>query len=80
MLFCFWYFPGLFVTERVIDGHPPFMGIRGHSLLDSYVSSDAEQVEVIRGPTSTLYGSNAMGGVINIITRKQQVDGINGRV
>ena len=29
-----------------------------------------ERVEVIRGPMSTLYGSDAMGGVINIITRK----------
>ncbi len=29
-----------------------------------------EQIEVVRGPLSTLYGSDAMGGVINIITRK----------
>jgi len=29
-----------------------------------------EQIEVIRGPMSTLYGSNAMGGVVNIITKK----------
>lgn len=29
-----------------------------------------ERIEVIRGPMSTLYGSDAMGGVVNIITRK----------
>ena len=29
-----------------------------------------ERIEVVRGPMSTLYGSDAMGGVINIITRK----------
>ena len=29
-----------------------------------------ERIEVIRGPMSTLYGSEAMGGVINVITRK----------
>lgn len=31
-----------------------------------------ERIEVIKGPMSTLYGSDAMGGVINIITRKTQ--------
>ncbi len=62
----------------LIDGHPQFMGIFGHPLPDSYVTSDAEKVEVIRGPASLLYGSNAMGGVINIITRKQQNDGWSG--
>ncbi|MGQ8335751.1 TonB-dependent receptor [Sunxiuqinia sp. A32] len=62
----------------LIDGHPQFMGIMGHPLPDSYVASDVERVEVIRGPASVLYGSNAMGGVINIITRKQTKDGVNG--
>jgi outer membrane cobalamin receptor len=61
----------------LIDGHPQFAGIFGHPLADSYVASDAERVEVIRGPASILYGSNAMGGVINIITRKQSQDGFH---
>jgi iron complex outermembrane receptor protein len=62
----------------LIDGHPQFMGIMGHPLPDSYVASDVERVEVIRGPASILYGSNAMGGVINIITREQTQQGWNG--
>ncbi len=62
----------------LIDGHPQFMGIFGHPLSDSYVASDVERVEVIRGPGSVLYGSNAMGGVINIITKKQKQEGVNG--
>ncbi|MEN8118679.1 MAG: TonB-dependent receptor, partial [Bacteroidota bacterium] len=61
----------------LIDGHPQFMGIMGHPLPDSYVASDVERVEVIRGPASILYGSNAMGGVINIITKKQTTQGVN---
>ena len=62
----------------LIDGHPQFMGIFGHPLPDSYVASDVERVEVIRGPASVLYGTNAMGGVINIITRKQNKEGVHG--
>jgi len=60
----------------LIDGHPQYMGIFGHPLPDAYVASDAESVEVVRGPASVLYGSNAMGGVINIISRQQAKDGI----
>jgi Outer membrane cobalamin receptor protein len=62
----------------LIDGHPQFMGIMGHPLPDSYVTSDIERVEVIRGSGSVLYGSNAMGGVINLITKKQEKDGFHG--
>jgi outer membrane receptor for ferrienterochelin and colicin len=60
----------------LIDGHPQYMGIFGHPLSDSYVSSDIERVEVIRGPASLLYGSNAMGGVINLITKAQSNEGL----
>ena len=66
----------------LLDGHPQFMGLMGHHLPDAYVTSDAERVEVIRGPASFLYGSNAFGGVINIITKKQKQDGLeaNARI
>lgn len=58
-----------------IDGHPQMMGINGHDLPDAYVSYNAENIEVIRGPASTVYGSNAMGGVINIITKEEKTNG-----
>lgn len=61
----------------MIDGHPQYAGIFGHPIADAYQSFLAERVEVLRGPASVLYGSNAMGGVINIVTRKMQDDGMN---
>ena len=54
----------------LIDGHPQYQGIYGHPLSDSYQTMMADRVEVLRGPASVLYGSNAMGGVINIVTRR----------
>ena len=60
----------------LIDGHPQYQGLFGHPLSDAYVASDVEKVEIIRGPASILYGSNAMAGAINIITKKQTQDGL----
>ncbi len=60
----------------LIDGHPQYMGLMGHPIADACQTMMAERVEVVRGPASVLYGSNAMGGVINIVTRKMQEDGV----
>ena len=62
----------------LIDGHPQFQGMFAHPFPDAYVSSDVEKVEVIRGPASILYGSNAMAGAINIITKEQKQPGFSG--
>jgi outer membrane cobalamin receptor len=64
----------------LIDGHPQYMGLMGHPIADAYQTMMAEKVEVLRGPASVLYGSNAMGGVINIVTRKQYEDGIKNNI
>ena len=60
----------------LIDGHPQYNGVYGHPIADSYQTMMAERVEVLRGPASMLYGSNAMGGVINIVTRGMHKDGV----
>ena len=60
----------------LIDGHPQYMGLMGHPIADAYQSLMAERVEVLRGPASVLYGSNAMGGVINIVTRQLHEEGV----
>lgn len=61
----------------LIDGHPQYSGIFGHPIADAYQTMLADRVEVLRGPASVLYGSNAMGGVVNIVTRKMHADGVH---
>lgn len=60
----------------LIDGHPQYNGIYGHPISDSYQTLIADRVEVLRGPASVLYGSNAMGGVLNIVTRSMHENGV----
>ena len=64
----------------LIDGHPQYQGIYGHPISDSYQTLMAERVEVLRGPASVLYGSNAMGGVLNIVTRQAKQDGVHTNI
>ncbi|MFH2049972.1 MAG: TonB-dependent receptor [bacterium] len=61
----------------LIDGRPDIMGLFGHALGDAYFMHDIEKIEVIRGPASVLYGSNAMGGAINIIPRHEHQKGFH---
>lgn len=63
----------------MIDGQPQWASIFGHALPDTYVANGVERVEVIKGPSSLLYGSNAMAGSVNIVTRHQNKEGFYGR-
>lgn len=64
----------------LIDGHPQYNGVYGHPISDSYQTLMADRVEVLRGPASVLYGSNAMGGVLNIVTRSMHEDGVRTHI
>jgi len=54
----------------LIDGVPQNQGKDKLVLWDTIPIDNVERIEVIRGPASSLYGDNAMSGVINIITKK----------
>ncbi|ODS52069.1 MAG: hypothetical protein ABS36_18090 [Acidobacteria bacterium SCN 69-37] len=53
----------------LFDGQPMNNGYTGAVDWSSVPVSEVDRVEVVRGPFSALYGGNAMGGVVNVITR-----------
>lgn len=61
----------------MVDGQPSYAGIYSHHIADFYETEYVDHVEVLRGPGSVLYGSNAMGGVINVITKEAGEEGVH---
>lgn len=53
----------------LVDGNPAITGDTGGINWDALPPSQIESVEIVKGAGSALYGSNALGGVINVITR-----------
>jgi outer membrane receptor for ferrienterochelin and colicins len=65
-------------TLVMINGRRIAAGIRDNVNLDDLPAAMIERIEIVRGPSSALYGSDAMGGVVNIITRKPTEDLVVG--
>lgn len=62
-----------FDAQRVLillDGQPLTGRMSGNFDLSRMPASILERIEVVKGPQSTLFGSDALGGVVNLITRK----------
>lgn len=60
-------------TVVLIDGIRVGSATLGQFEFSSLALSQVDRIEVLRGPASSLYGADAVGGVINIITRRGQV-------
>ncbi|VAX29829.1 Outer membrane vitamin B12 receptor BtuB [hydrothermal vent metagenome] len=75
-------YPGVLAGIGIRGFRPEFSGITKHTLilingrpagatnLATILADNIERIEVLKGPASSLYGGEAMGGVVNIITRK----------
>lgn len=66
-------------TLVMINNRPVYNYMQGGTFWESLPIdlNDVEKIEVVRGPSSTLYGPNAVSGVINIITRKVEKEGVS---
>ncbi|MET1055641.1 MAG: TonB-dependent receptor [Pedobacter sp.] len=84
-------YPGLSAGIGIRGFRPQISGLNQRSLLlvdgrpagtvsiATINPADIERIEVLKGPASALYGSSAMGGVVNIITKKSSGD-VHGNV
>ena len=78
------------IRIRGSEGNHTLVLIDGISVNDPAIGSefnfadlmlgDAAQIEIVRGPQTTLYGSDAIGGVINIRTQTPKNQGLHGRI
>ncbi len=77
-------YPGVLSGISIRGFRPEFSGITKHSLIlidgrpagaeniASILKTNVERIEILKGPASSLYGAEAMGGVVNIITKKSK--------
>jgi len=64
----------------LVDGVPVIGRVNGNIDLNQVNIQNADHIEIIEGPMSVIYGSDAMGGLINIITKGNTDKGFTGSV
>jgi len=70
--------PGRQLT--LIDGVPINKTDGGGVNWNRIITSDVEHIEVLKGPGASIYGNNAMGGIINIVTKRPVKEGVDANV
>jgi outer membrane receptor for ferrienterochelin and colicins len=61
-------------TQLLKDGMPMFGGLSGNFGIMQIPPLDLKQIEIIKGSASTLYGGDAIGGIINIVSKEPSFD------
>lgn len=56
----------------LVDGKPEKMGLFGCAVSHAFPLDNVQRIEVVKGPASVLYGGEAMGGAVNIITHSPE--------
>lgn len=56
-------------TLIMVDGEPVIGRLTGNLELNRFTLGNVKQIEIVKGPSSSLYGSEALGGVVNILTQ-----------
>jgi len=64
-------------TLVMVDGRPANSVSDGIADMSQFPIDNIERIEVVRGPASALYGANALGGVVNIITKDAKNEGVS---
>ncbi len=67
-------------VKIMIDGVPIIGRLDGNIDLSQINMNNIERIEVVEGPLSAIYGSNAIAGVINLITKQSQQNKVEGFV
>lgn len=68
-------------TQVLVDGQPVYSGLAGVYGLEQMGTSDVDRLEIVKGAGSALYGSSAVAGAINIITKEPtQAPSVSGDV
>lgn len=64
----------------LVDGQPVVGRFGGVVDMDRFLLTGVDRIEIIKGPSSALYGSDAMGGVVNIITKEASGPRVSGKI
>lgn len=67
-------------TLTLIDGVRSASATTGATDLNNIPVDNIERIEIVKGPLSSLYGADAVGGVINVITKASSEKGLGGNI